>query len=270
MMNGRRFGSFALAVMTLLIVAACRRADEQAVVTIATTPDLAANGIVELLARTFSAASKVRTKILVTEEALIPGLVRDGVADVVFTSSPGLQQELRRGSLVRLANVIAYDDYLLVGPSRDPAKAKRAKTAAEALRRIARRDRAFCSPVDVPDLRHREAQLWAASPASPADDRRYRLCHGNALEVVQEASRRSAYTITDRSTFEAAGTTSELVPIVERTPLLHHHIEVLLARSERPHRNAEWLVQWVMSHRGHDIIQQHRFDDERRFFATER
>lgn len=59
----------------------------------------------------------------------------------------------------------------------------------------------------------------------------------------QEASRRSAYTITDRSTFEAAGTTSELLPVLERTPLLHHHIEVLLARSERPHRNAEWLVQ---------------------------
>ena len=264
----RRFASFAF--LAMLIVAACRRADEQASVTIATTPDLAGDGVVEPLARTFSAASKVRTHILVTEEALISALVRDGVADVVFTSSPALQQELRRGSLVRLANVVAYDDYLLVGPSRDPAKAKQAKTAAEALRRIARRDRAFCSPVDVPDLRHREAQWWAASPASSADDRRYRLCHGTALEVLQEASRRSAYTITDRSTFEAAGAKSKLVPILQRTPLLHHHIEVLLARSERPHRNAEWFVQWVMSHRGRDIIERHRFDGGRRWFTTER
>lgn len=263
-----RFASFA--VLALLIVAACRRADEQAAVTIATTPDLAANGIVEPLARTFSAASKVHTNVIVTEEAQIPALVRDGVVDAVFTSSPALQQELRRGSLVRLANVVAYDDYLLVGPSRDPAKAKQAKTAAEALRRIARRDRAFCSPVDVPDLRHREAQLWAASPASASDDRRYRLCHGTALEVLQEASRRSAYTITDRSTFEAAGATSKLVPILQRTPLLHHHIEVLLARGERPHRNAEWFVQWVMSHRGRDIIERHRFDGGRRWFTTER
>jgi tungstate transport system substrate-binding protein len=269
MRNGRRIGSFVLVAM-LLIVAACRRADEQAAVTIATTPDLAGNGVVEPLARTFSAASKVRTHILVTEERFIPGLVRDGVVDVVFTSSPALQQELRRGSLVRLANVVAYDDYLLAGPSRDPAKAKQAKTAAEALRRIARRDRAFCSPVDVPDLRHREAQLWTASPASASDDRRYRLCHGTALEVLREASRRSAYTITDRSTFEAAGTTSKLVPILQHTPLLHHHVEVLLARGERPHRNAEWFVQWVMSHRGRDIIERHRFEGGRRWFVTER
>ena len=269
MMSGRPFGSFTLVAM-LLVVAACRRAGEQAVVTIATTPDLAAIGIVEPLARTFSAASKVRTQIIVTEERLIPALVRDGVADVVCTSSPVLQQELRRASLVRLANVIAYNDYLLVGPRPDPAGAKQADTAPEALRRIARRDRAFCSPADVPDLRHREAQLWAASPASSSDDRRYRLCRGTAVEVLQEASRRSAYTITDRSTFEAAGKTSELVPILQRTPLLHHHIEVLLPRVQRRHRNAEWFVQWVMSHRGRDIIERHRYDGNRRFFVTER
>lgn len=269
MRNVGRIGSYALVAM-LLIAAACRRADEQAAVTIAITPDLAGTGIVEPLARTFSAASKVHTRIIVTEERLIPALARDGVADVVFTSSPALQQQLRRDALVRLTSVVAYDDTLLVGPSRDPAKAKQAKTAAEALRRIARRDRAFCSPADVPDLRHREAQLWAASPASPADDRRYRLCRGTALEVLQEASRRGAYTITDRSAFEAAGATGKLVPILQRTPLLHHHIEVLLVRSERRHRNAEWLVQWVMSHRGRDIIEEYRFDGERRWYTTER
>jgi len=269
MMGGRRFGFFAL-LATLVIVASCRRASEQSAVTIATTPDLGGIGIVDPLARTFSAASKVRTHVLVTEERLIPALVREGVADVVVTSSPALQQDLRRGSLVRLANVVAYNDYLLVGPPRDPAGAKQAKTAAEALRRIARRDRAFCSPVDVPDLRQREAQLWAASPAAASDDRRYRLCRGTALEVLQESSRRSAYTLTDRATFEAAGAKSRLVPILERTPLLHHHVEVLLARSERRHRNAEWFVQWVMSHRGRDIIERHRYDGARRLFGTER
>jgi tungstate transport system substrate-binding protein len=268
MMMRRRFASVAL--MAMLLIAACRRANEQAAVTIATTPDVAGNGVIEPLAGTFSAASKVRTHIIVTEERLIPALVRDGVADVVFTSSPALQQELRRGSLVRLAHVVAYNDYLLAGPSRDPAKAKQAKTAADALRRIARRDRAFCSPADVPDLRHREARLWAASPASASDDRRYRLCRGTALEVLEEASRRSAYTITDRATFEAAGAKSKLVPILQRTPLLHHHIEMLLARGERRHRNAEWFVQWVMSHRGREIVERHRFDGARRWFATER
>jgi tungstate transport system substrate-binding protein len=268
MMTRRRIGSVAL-VALLMVAASCRRADEQAAVTIATTPDLAGNGVIEALAGTFSTSSKVRTQILVTDERLIPALVRDGVADVVFTSSSPLQQELRRSAMVRLANVVAYDDYLLVGPSRDPANARRAETAAEALRRIARRDRAFCSPVDVADLRHREALLWAASPASASDDRRYRLCHGTARDVLEEASRSGAYTITDRSTLEAVGAKNRLVPILERTPLLHHHLEMLLTHGGRRHRNAEWFVQWVMSYRGREIIERHRFDDARRWFVTE-
>ncbi|HYC89086.1 MAG TPA: chloride channel protein [Thermoanaerobaculia bacterium] len=91
-----------------------------------------------------------------------------------------------------------------------------------------------------------------------------------SVAALEEASRRGAYTITDRSTFEAARATNKLVPILQRSPLLHHHIEMLLARGERRHRNAEWFVQWVMSHRGRDIVERHRFDGARRWFVTER
>ena len=37
--------------------------------------------------------------------------------------SPALQQDLRKRGAVRLAQTIAYNDYLLVGPKRDPARA---------------------------------------------------------------------------------------------------------------------------------------------------
>ena len=77
-------------VLAIALIAGCRRADERAV-TIVTTPDLAGIGFVESLARTFAASSNVPTHVLVTEERLIPGLVREGVADVVITRS-------RRGS----------------------------------------------------------------------------------------------------------------------------------------------------------------------------
>jgi tungstate transport system substrate-binding protein len=269
-MMSRRGLALAGLLVTLAALGACRRADEQAAVTIVTTPDLAGTGLVESLARTFSAASNVRTHVLVTEERLIPALVGDGVADVVFTRSAALQQEIGRAAPIRIRHTIAYNDYLLVGPKSDRARAKEARTAAEALRRIARRDRAFCAPADVPDLRHREALLWRESPAEPSDDRRYRICRGTAMEVLQEASRRSAYTLTDRATFESAGSTIDLVPILERTPLLHNHVDLLLPRPKRRHRNAEWFVQWAMSFRGREVVERLRYDGERRFFAGER
>jgi tungstate transport system substrate-binding protein len=264
----RRTGLSAFLVMLAAI--ACRRGEEAARVTVVTTPGLAGIGVVQMLAERFSAESKVPASIVVTEERFVPGLVRSAVAEVVITTSPALQRELERAGAVRLSQTIAYNDYLLVGPKRDPARAKSAKTAAEALRRIARRDRAFCSPVDVPHLRHREALLWAASPAAPEDDRRYRMCKGTALEVLREASRLGAYTLTDRSTFESAGTRVDLVPLLQGTPMLHNDVAVLLIRGTRPHRNAEWFVQWVMSYRGRDAIDRYRYDGEHRLFLSEK
>ena len=255
-------------VLAIALIAGCRRADERAV-TIVTTPDLAGIGFVESLARTFAASSNVPTHVLVTEERLIPGLVREGVADVVITRSQELPREVGRVSRIRLQQTIEYNDYVLVGPASDRARAKEAGTAPEALRRIARRDRAFCSPADVPHLRHREALLWSQSGAKPADDRRYRVCRGSAVVVLREASRRAAYTLTDRATFESVRREIELVPIVQRTPLLHDHVAIILPHPKRRHRNAEWFVQWVMSVRGRDTIERFRDADGRRFFVTE-
>lgn len=259
-----------IALLLAAALAGCGRRAERATVTIATTPDVAASGVVQMLAGRFAAESKVPAHVIVTEERLIPDLVRDGVADVVLTTSPALRDTLQRAALVRLEQTVAYNDFLLLGPRRDPARAGGAKSAAEALRRIARRDRAFCSPADVPELRHREALLWEASPAAPGDDRRYRECRGTALEVLREASRRGAYTLTDRSTFERAGREVSLVPLLQGTPMLRNDLLVVLARPAQRHTNAEWFVQWVMSYRGRDAIERYRYDGEQRFFLRER
>lgn len=269
-MSARSRFRAAVLVALLAVLGACNRHRERAGVTIATTPEVAGIGVAQMLGDAFSAESKVPTNVIVTEARLIPDLVRKGVVDATITTSADLNRKLREAKLIRLAQTIGYDDYLLVGPRSDPARTKDAKTAAEALRRIARRDRAFCAPVDVPDLREREARLWDASPAAPSDNRRYRPCHGSASEVLREASRRGAYTLTDRATFERAGRAVDLVPLLQRTPLLHNDVAVLSSASSSPRPNADWFVQWIMSYRGRDAIQRYRYGADQRLFVDER
>lgn len=88
--------------------------------------------------------------------------------------------------------------------------------------------------------------------------------------MLEEASRRGAYTLTDRATFEAAGKAVDLVPILQGTPLLHNDLALLLLRTPKRNPNAEWLVQWVMSYRGCDAIERYRYDGGRRLFMRER
>ena len=268
-MSARSRLGVAVPIAFLAVLSACNRPRERASVTIAITPEVAGIGVGQMLADAFSAESKVTTNVIVTEGRLLPALARSGAVDATITTSPELKKQLQDAKLVRLAQTIGYDDYLLVGPRRDPARTRDAKTAAEALRRIARRDRAFCAPVDVPELREREARLWDASPASPSDDRRYRSCHGSAIAVLREASRRGAYTITDRATFERARGEIDLVPLLQRTPLLHNDVTVLLSASSSPRPNADWFVQWIMSYRGREAIQRYRYGDGQRFFFAD-
>ena len=251
----------------VMALGGCHRTREPSSVTIAVTPEVASIGVARMLADAFAAESKVVPRIVVTEGRFIPDLVRRGVVDVTMTTVPELKQQLQDAKIVRLAQTIGYDDYLLVGPKGDPARVKQAKNAPEALRRIARRDRTFCAPIDVAALRDREARLWDASPASPGDNRRYLSCHGSAFDVLREASRRGAYTLTDRATFERARNDIALVSLLERTPLLHNDVTMLLSPSPRP--DAEWFVQWVMSYRGRDAIQRYRYGDEQRLFLVE-
>lgn len=249
-----------------MLLASCKRSAEQAV-TIATSPEVAATGIVDTFASSFHAQRQLATRIIVTEDRFIPSLVAKDHVDVVITTSPAVRNELQRKGQIHLANTFALEQYVIAGPRNDPARVRDATSPGDALRRIARRDRTFCSPVDVPDLREVEARVWSTSRADPSDDRRYRHCDGTAAEVLKESSRRSAYTITDRGTFEALGNEIELEPLLRGEPPLVEAYTVVLVAEPRRTRNALWFVEWVMSARVRDLIAAHRFEGERRLLV---
>ena len=137
----------------------------------------------------------------------------------------------------------------------------------DAGRRIARAGRAFCAPVDVPRYRAREAAIWAEAGIDPQTNRRYRPCRGDGRRLIGDTASRNGYTIIDRSVASAVGNQPRLAVLFEGTPMLRNDYWVILIAGRRGRSNAEWFVQWVMSHRGRSVVEQHRIDGERRFFS---
>lgn len=261
-----RYRAFIPLLCLTMVMASCGRSAEQPV-TIVTSPDVAATGIVDTFASSFNAQRQLATRVIVTEDRFIPSLAAKNDVDVVITTSAAVRNELQRKRQIHLANTFAIEQYIIAGPRNDPAGAREATSPGDALRRIARRDRTFCSPVDVPFLREIEARVWSASRVNPSDDRRYRRCDGDAAAVLKETSRRSAYTITDRGTFEALQNEIDLEALVRGEPPLVKAYTVLLVAEPRRTRNALWFVEWVMSARVRDLISAHRFDGDRRLLV---
>ena len=234
-------------------------------VEIATTPEIAQTGLVQSLTATFQRQSGVAMKLRIVEEEEALRLARARNVQVIVTDHPDSPRMYR--NLARLSGPFAFDDFTILGPSRDPAHVRLAGGAVDALRRIAKRRAPFCSPVDVAHIRRREKALWTAAGVDPKS-LRYSECHGDAVEALREAGEKEAYTISDTVTTAAVGKNVDIEVLLEGTTRLHDdYSAVLVAHTSRTRRDrdAEWFVQWLTSYRGREAVQSYLVDGMQRF-----
>jgi len=258
----------ASALVLAAVLASCSR--RAGPVSIGVTPPVAATGIAPYLADQFTRQTGTKAGLQTIQPGAVQKLVRDSDLDVLLVEDPAIVHALEQEGMVSLRSPFASDDFVIAGPRNDPARVRDATTAADAFRAIARRDRTFCAPVDVPLLRRRELILWAAAGVDPKQkDKRYRECKGDGIAVLREASRRDAYTISDRATVDNAGRDNRLRTLMHGTPMLNNDFTIVLLHRKRANPNAEWFVQWVMSFRGREAIDAYRVDGQRRLYVSD-
>ncbi len=242
-------------LIAVALVAACRRPQQSHPVVVLTTQRVTTMGITHSLAEGFhgQTAVPVQVRIVSADDILHAAETRSGA--VVVYRNPGLDEELQKRNALRLRNVFAYEDYVIVGPRRDPAHVSTAKSAADAFERIVKRRRVFCSPVDLPVLLDVEHEIWSAADEKPQSGSRYRSCHGNATDVLTHAAGLDAYTVTDRATAEAKLPKQSRV-LMRNVPILHSEYVVaqLETANDSSSKSAEWFVEWVMSTRGREFV----------------
>ncbi len=257
-------------VITAGMLSACRHpAAEQKPIAIAASTEVAATGLPQLLLKRFVGESHVKVAFIAASDDALESAARAGRIDVAIVNSSAVVTAFRQSDLVKLGSVFAYDDYIIAGPRKDPARARSSKTAAEAFRKIVRSRHRFCSPVDVQGSHERENEIWSLAQINPKSEARYALCHGTAAAALDQANRLDAYTITDRATIASVKAT-RLAPLLEGTPMLHNDYTAVLLTAPEKNRNAEWFMQWLMSYRGREAVEDYRFDGGRKFFLAER
>lgn len=251
----------------VLAAAGCAPRADQARVVVGTTASAAGTGLPQSLVHRFGDESHQRIDLVIDGHASLISRVRDGGIDAAIVEA-SLLPKIRAARHVQLQNTFAYDDYLLVGPKRDPHVLAPQRDLAGAMRRIAEKNASFCSAVDVPDLHAAEAEVWSEAHIDPHSLRRNRPCKGDAAGVLAEAERRGAYTLTDRATFEGSPAGRKMKIVAPASPVLQNALTVVLFADPMRNRNATWFVQWVMSYRGRELVDSYRYDNGRRFFGT--
>ena len=167
-----------------------------------TTTSTENSGLLKVLLPPFEASCKCKVDVIAVGTGKALKIAEMGDVDVVLVHARKLEDEfIANGHGVNRRDVM-YNDFVIIGPENDPAKVKQAKSAAEALKRIASTGALFISRGDESGTHQKEKELWQQAEVQPSGAW-YRSAGQGMGEVIMMATEQCAYTLTDRGTYTA-------------------------------------------------------------------
>jgi len=149
---------------------------------------------------------------------------------------------------------IMYNDFVIVGPAKDPAGISQATRATQALSRIQRAQAPFVSRGDESGTHLAEQALWT----SPPSGRWYNSVGAGMGAALNTAVGLNAYILTDRASWLNFGNRGGLDIVFEGDPDLFNPYGYLpVSNARHPHTRAdlaERLGDWLTSPKGKGLI----------------
>ncbi len=146
---------------------------------------------------------------------------------------------------------VMYNDFVIVGPSDDPAVIRGLISAAEAFQKIAQSEAVFVSRGDESGTHTKEKAIWAEANIEPAGA--WYISAGQGMgSVLTMANEQQAYTLSDRATY-LARTLEGIEPeiLVEGDAMLFNPYGVIAVNpaksAEINAQGAEDFIDWLIS-----------------------
>ena len=265
---------FALAFLATIGVADSASAADQSI-TLATTRAVEATGLLTNILPPFTARTGIAVKIVAQATGRALDIARRGDADLVLVSDPAAEREFIDEGYGTAHRQVAWNDFVIVGPSSDPAKIVGGKDAAAALKAIAAARAAFVTRGDRSDVNIAELKLWRlAGRTSEAltPERWYRNIGGDMNQALAAAGTTSAYTLSDRATWLALANKAALTIAIEGDPHLLNRYDVIELNPKKHGKprlaEAKVLADWLVSPEGQQAIDAYQKNGEKLFNAS--
>lgn len=247
--------------VALLLGVACgtpgSAAAPQPTLRLASTYAVEEPGLFAILSPEFSARTQrtLAPTFVGSGEAL--ELAKVGQADVVWSHSrPSEDAFISEGYGLNRRDVM-YSEFVIVGPSADPAKISGSGSAVEALTRLSRARAPFVSRGDQSGTQLRELALWKLAGIEP-DPSWYTSLHAGTVATLSEASKRRAYALSDLPTFLMQEHQLALQVLVRGDSRLHNPYGVIAVNPDRfpdtDYEGAMAFIDFLTSAAGQAVI----------------
>jgi tungstate transport system substrate-binding protein len=239
-----------------MLAGGCGGDDENDTVILATTTSTRDSGLLDVLIPAFEAESGRQVKTIAVGSGEAIELGARGEADVVLAHSPAAEEELMAEGKGASRRTVMHNDFVLVGPSADPAGI-RGDEPAGALAEIAGAEATFISRGDASGTHTFELGLWEDAAVDPAGVWYQESGQGMGA-TLQIANDKQAYTVTDRGTYLATDAAKGLEILVEGSADLLNVYRVIAVADDAGKRvNAEGgkaLADFLVAPEAQEII----------------
>ena len=244
----RRARLVAAPAAVLLLLAGCTGGDRPAPrLILAATYTLEDSGVLDTLTAAFRAAYPGHDlQVVLGGSGEVLQMGQRGDVDVLLTHAPADEEAFVRNGWGMDRHLVMHNDFVLLGPPSDPARAGTAVSVADAFGRIRDARAPFVSRGDDSGTHKKERQIWASIEVVP-DWPDYVEAGVGMADALRLAAQRGAYILADRATFMNLRHELGIDVVFEGDPVLRNQYSVMLVRSPRDTAGASAFVEWITS-----------------------
>ena len=248
-------------------------AAQQRSLLLASTTSTEQSGLFAHLLPLFKQASGIDLRVVAVGTGQALDTARRGDVDVVLVHDRVAEDKFVAEGFAKKRVPVMYNDFVLVGPSSDPARA-RGQDIAAALAKLARTGAGFISRGDKSGTHAAEQRLWKAAGVDLLSKKPlgYKECGCGMGPALNIGSSSNAYVLTDRGTWLAFKNRGQLQVLVEGDRSLFNQYGVMVVDAIRhPHvqqAQAQQFADWITSAAGQSAIASYRIGGEQLFFPN--
>jgi tungstate transport system substrate-binding protein len=245
--------AFALWVCLILLFPGISGAESSKFILLASTIGPIDSGIVDLLENEFEKETGIRVRHVGAGTGAALEIARKGNVDLVMVHAKSLEEKFVQEGFGTERIDFMYNDFVIVGPSTDPAGIQEMKSATEALKRISGKGAVFITRGDKSGTHVAEMELWQKAGIKPQGS--WYVIYEKGTEgnvpTLRYTDQRQAYTLIDRATVLSLRDQIKLVVLVEKDEVLLNFISLIPVNPKKfprvNHGDALQLVKWLTS-----------------------
>jgi tungstate transport system substrate-binding protein len=261
------------AFLTLLtaLLATTPAALAQQVIKLSTTTSTENSGLLNYLLPLFEARTHSKVHVISVGTGKALELAKNGDVDVTLVHARAAEDKfMNEGHGVNRRDVM-YNDFLIAGPSADPAGIKGSHDVLQAMKKIVDSGAKFISRGDNSGTDLMEKAYWKQIGTQP-QGRAYVSAGLGMGEVLNMAAELQAYTLTDRATYSAYRAKTGLVIAVEGDKRMFNPYGIMAVNPAKypdiNYQGAMQLIEWITSDQGQKAIAAFKVDGQQLFFPS--